>query len=168
MSLPPQFTRVARKCCRSWRLDQPLQRGSKFNNDTNELMYSSQRKITNIHIKTDGLGIRTSLCTHQTLWRPHRGEKPTWWHASSRSNGECPKNMRNNAGRFPSAETFANRENCWQSWWPNKRTPKRQSTTTIPHTSNHVLTRTEIHKHTKHKFQSCIKCSQPSAVATTS
>ena len=38
----------------------------------------------------------------------------------------------------------------------------------IPHTSNHVLTRTEIHKNTKHKSLSCIKCSQPNAVATTS
>ena len=39
--------------------------------------------------KTDGLGIRTSLCTHPTLWRPHRDHpdpKPTWWHSSSRSN----------------------------------------------------------------------------------
>ena len=51
VSLPLQFTRVARKCCRSWRLDQPLQRGSKFNNDRNQLMYSSQRNVTNIHIK---------------------------------------------------------------------------------------------------------------------
>ena len=55
VSLPPQFTRVGRKCCRSWRLDQPLQCDLKFNNDTNQLMYSSERKIT------DGLGINTFL-----------------------------------------------------------------------------------------------------------
>ena len=51
VSLPPEFTRVARKKFRSWRVDQPLQCCPNFNSDTNRFTFSSQRKIANILIK---------------------------------------------------------------------------------------------------------------------
>ena len=76
--------------------------------------------------------------------------------------------MRINAGRFPSTRMFARRGHRWQSWRPGQRTPMQENTTTMTHTSNHVLSRTEIHKHTKHKPLSCERCPQPGAVATTS
>ena len=95
-------------------------------------------------------------------------QKPTWWHPSSRSNVGCLTYMRIYAGRFPSTRIFARRGHCWQSWRPDQRTPMRENTTTMTHTSNHVLSRTEIHKHTKHKSLSCKRCPQPGAVATTS
>ena len=51
VSLPPEFTRVARINCRSWRVDRPLQCCPNFNNDTHRFPYSSIRKTTNIQTK---------------------------------------------------------------------------------------------------------------------
>ena len=76
--------------------------------------------------------------------------------------------MRIYAGRFPSTRMFARRGHYWQSWRPDQRTPMQENTSTMTHTSNHVLSKTEIHKHTKQKSLSCKRCPQPGAVATTS
>ena len=44
LSLPQEFTRVARKNCQSWRLVQPLQCRPKFNNDTAKFLESTSNK----------------------------------------------------------------------------------------------------------------------------
>ena len=53
-----------------------------------------------------------------------------------------------------------------QSRRPGQRTPMQENTLTTTHTSNELVTRTEIHTHTKHKSVSWAKISQSGAVQT--
>ena len=100
--LPSEFTRVARKCSQSWRLDQPLQCGTKYKSDTNRVTYSSERNSSNIQNKNRWTGHQNVLhTTHR--WRPHRdgpGAKKTttWLHPPSRDS--CKK--KTTVGRFTS------------------------------------------------------------------
>ena len=53
-----------------------------------------------------------------------------------------------------------------QSRRPGQRTPMQENTLTTTHTSNDLVTRTEVYKHTKHIRVSCNRISQSGAVQT--
>ena len=129
---------------------------SNFSRDVHRTTYSLFRELTDIPISNHWTR-RANDLNNQTLRLSHsddHGPKPTWWHKSSRSSAGRRIYMRFDAYRFPSTKIFASRENWRQSWRLGKRSSNANEHSDNG-TSNHVLTRTEIHIHTKHKTLSC-------------